>query len=161
MNRSIARVTLIIMFCSGFTLSCGGVTNNIRKNSELVGTVLSSKKALYYMEGCKIKESCGSTRVERHADRALVCEALNPSVVSLYERPCQIEGKTSFIVKSVVDIGCWGLQCTFSGRNYAMILQEDENGLLSTRRLSSMDIPRRDVCELHPITLLKESCTVL
>ena len=98
-----------------------------------------------------VKESCASTRAERHADRALACEVLNPSIASLYNQAIEIEGEKNFTVKSVVDIGCWGLQCTFSGRDYTLVLLEDSNGLLSTKSLSTMDRQRQDVCELHPI----------
>jgi len=135
------------MICAISTLSCGGITNIPRKNSELVDAVFTSSKALYYTEGCENDANCGASRVERHVDRVLVCENLHPSIAELYNRPYKIEAGSSFIVKSVVDIGCWGLVCTFGGGDHAIVLLEDSNGLLSTKELSSMDTQRRDVCE--------------
>jgi len=121
------------MICTTSTLSCGGITNKALKDSELVNSVFTSSKALYYIEGCENLESCGNGgRIERKVDRILVCENLPPSVAPLFKRPYKIdiEAGASFVIKSVVDIGCWGIKCTFSGGgDRAIVLLKTQTGL--------------------------------
>ena len=112
MNAYISKNIAITVIFSFTTLSCGGLKIKPRKDSELVDSVFTSSKALYYIEGCENSEVCGNNRVEQRVDRVLVCENLHPSIAPLFKRPykIEIEAEESFTIKSVVDFSCWGLE---------------------------------------------------
>jgi len=137
----------VIYFLGLFScVGCSGVTESIIEDNGLNGTLLTAKNAVYYMEGCRVRASCGETRVNRRVDRILVCDALEASFTSLYENSYKIEYETTFEVVSVAKIGCFGLQCSFSYGDYYLVELKDSRGVRSTKNLSSINRGRKDVC---------------
>lgn len=106
---------------------------------------------LHYLEGCMNPDSCGKTQIERDIDRALICGDVNPGFVSLYRDTYEFYADKTFTIEKIVDVECYGIECTFSYGDYSWLVLKDMDGRKSYKQLSSIDLDRMDVCEQYPI----------
>lgn len=140
-------VLLLLVLLPG----CGGVTERLNNDRRFIGQILKTNQVLHYMEGCTKRHSCGETSVEREVDRALICGDVNPGFASLYRNTYALSGDKFFTVEKIVDVGCSGIDCTFSYGDYSLLVLKDTKGRLSYKPLFSIDAERLSVCEQYPM----------
>lgn len=128
---------------------CGGITETVRKDSHLVGKVLTTKQTLFYQEKCNNLRSCYSGRTAKKIDRVVECVLSEPFHTSIYNQQYEIEYEKKFEIKNVIGIACYGLQCAFSS-DYELAVLEETRGRLSTKPLFSIDPENNELC-LWPV----------